>query len=193
MVHTCPYKYLAVLDLAAAVCVGPGLPIYNFELEVLVGLTRNRGSITACLALRIEALLTFLTSHFALGITLAKPGSQVPGMLRERKFLARPGFGIVISRFTFWNGPKLVADAWMEIPTNLDERELCWAPKECHGVRAPVVKVMSVFVQGRGHFLLGGLCPIWKALSTISPDAKLAGGGQILLCRPSALALWNAL
>eukprot|EP00983_Pelagomonas_calceolata_P125256 1161194-Pelagomonas_calceolata.AAC.2 len=43
MVHACPYDCLAVLNLAAAVCVGPGLPICNFELELWIGLTRNRG------------------------------------------------------------------------------------------------------------------------------------------------------
>eukprot|EP00983_Pelagomonas_calceolata_P017277 541624-Pelagomonas_calceolata.AAC.1 len=54
---------------------------------------------------------------------------------------------------------------------------------------------MSVIVQGRGHFLAGGACPILEGIarSPISSDAKLAGGGEILLCKPSALAVWNAL
>eukprot|EP00983_Pelagomonas_calceolata_P065686 1148689-Pelagomonas_calceolata.AAC.1 len=34
---------------------------------------------------------------------------------------------------------------------------------------------------------------ILRARSPISSDAKLASGGQMLLCRPSALALWSAL
>eukprot|EP00983_Pelagomonas_calceolata_P038715 1136893-Pelagomonas_calceolata.AAC.3 len=37
MVHACPNSCLAVLDLAAAVCVSPGLPICNFELEAMSG------------------------------------------------------------------------------------------------------------------------------------------------------------
>eukprot|EP00983_Pelagomonas_calceolata_P010913 353282-Pelagomonas_calceolata.AAC.1 len=37
MVHACPNNCLAVLDLAAVVCVSPGLPIYNFEVEVHIG------------------------------------------------------------------------------------------------------------------------------------------------------------
>eukprot|EP00983_Pelagomonas_calceolata_P129039 1161572-Pelagomonas_calceolata.AAC.4 len=32
-------------------------------------------------------------------------------MLRESYFLARPGLGIVIGKFIFWNSPKLVAKA----------------------------------------------------------------------------------
>eukprot|EP00983_Pelagomonas_calceolata_P083656 1156206-Pelagomonas_calceolata.AAC.2 len=58
---------------------------------------------------------------------------------------------------------------------------------------------MSDTVQGRGHFLFGGVCPFfegflnvrWKRTSPISSDAKLAGRGQVLLRRPSALALWE--
>eukprot|EP00983_Pelagomonas_calceolata_P062185 1147162-Pelagomonas_calceolata.AAC.1 len=42
MVHASPNNCLAVLDLATAVCVSPGLPICNFELEVWIGLTRKR-------------------------------------------------------------------------------------------------------------------------------------------------------
>eukprot|EP00983_Pelagomonas_calceolata_P007837 256460-Pelagomonas_calceolata.AAC.1 len=34
---------------------------------------------------------------------------------------------------------------------------------------------------------------VLRSRSPIILDAKLAGGGQILLCKPSALALWNAL
>eukprot|EP00983_Pelagomonas_calceolata_P015836 501934-Pelagomonas_calceolata.AAC.1 len=31
------------------------------------------------------------------------------------------------------------------------------------GVRAPVVMVVSVIVQGRGHFLLGDMCPFLES------------------------------
>eukprot|EP00983_Pelagomonas_calceolata_P006732 220701-Pelagomonas_calceolata.AAC.1 len=33
-------------------------------------------------------------------------------MLRESNFLSGPGLGIVVGKFTFWNGPKLVAKVW---------------------------------------------------------------------------------
>eukprot|EP00983_Pelagomonas_calceolata_P046554 1140236-Pelagomonas_calceolata.AAC.2 len=65
--------------------------------------------ITACLALQMRSLLTSLTNHFALGISLAKPRSQIPGMLRKSNFLAGPELGIVICKFIFWDGPKLLA------------------------------------------------------------------------------------
>eukprot|EP00983_Pelagomonas_calceolata_P067112 1149353-Pelagomonas_calceolata.AAC.1 len=60
----------------------------------------------------------------------------------------------------------------MEITENLDEKELCWAPKRMSGGQSSRI--------------------LW-ARSPISPDAKLAGEGQILLNKLSALALWNAL
>eukprot|EP00983_Pelagomonas_calceolata_P044189 1139197-Pelagomonas_calceolata.AAC.10 len=41
--YTLAYNFFAVLNLATAIHVSPGLPICNFELEVLIGLTR-RGS-----------------------------------------------------------------------------------------------------------------------------------------------------
>eukprot|EP00983_Pelagomonas_calceolata_P014709 467110-Pelagomonas_calceolata.AAC.1 len=44
MGHACPKNCLVVLNLAATVCVGPGLSICKFELEVWLGLTRNPDS-----------------------------------------------------------------------------------------------------------------------------------------------------
>eukprot|EP00983_Pelagomonas_calceolata_P047012 1140428-Pelagomonas_calceolata.AAC.3 len=62
----------------------------------------------------------------------------------------------------------------MEIPEYLDMRELYWAQKECHGGQSSSGSVL-------------------RARSPIDSDAKLAGWGQIILCKLSALALWNAL
>eukprot|EP00983_Pelagomonas_calceolata_P019175 603120-Pelagomonas_calceolata.AAC.1 len=56
---------------------------------------------------------------------------------------------------------------------------------------------MSVIVQRRGHFLLGGMCPSSKGIvnvrSPISSDAKLAGGGQIYYCVSQVLWLCGML
>eukprot|EP00983_Pelagomonas_calceolata_P051259 1142331-Pelagomonas_calceolata.AAC.3 len=87
----------------------------------------------------------------------------------------------------------------MEIPEYLDEKDLCWAPKrmplgselqrhcEC-GVEVSVRRSLQSFL------LLYLFCnTVLRARSPISSDAKPAGGEKMLLCRPSALALWNAL
>eukprot|EP00983_Pelagomonas_calceolata_P117789 1160445-Pelagomonas_calceolata.AAC.8 len=68
--------------------------------------------ITACLQYGWGHCSHHLTSHFALGISLAKSGNQVPGVQRESNFLAGPGLGIVVGKFFFWSGPKLVAKVW---------------------------------------------------------------------------------
>eukprot|EP00983_Pelagomonas_calceolata_P035194 1100373-Pelagomonas_calceolata.AAC.1 len=71
------------------------------------------------------------------------------------------------------------------------ERIVVGTKQNVAGIRAPVVVVVSIIVQGRGHFLLGDMCPVLESgvnvRSPSSLDAKLAGGGQMPSCRPSAL------
>eukprot|EP00983_Pelagomonas_calceolata_P084764 1156422-Pelagomonas_calceolata.AAC.1 len=72
--------------------------------------------------------------------------------------------------------------------------------KECHGGQSSSSVGDEYFSPRERPFSLGWRvsnfgrhCEFLRARSLINSDAKLAGGGPILLCKPSALALWNAL
>eukprot|EP00983_Pelagomonas_calceolata_P001320 44862-Pelagomonas_calceolata.AAC.1 len=77
--------------------------------------------------------------------------------------------------------------------------------KECHGGQSFSSVGFECYSPRERPFSLGWRvskfgrhCEFLRARSPISSDAKLAqpnqaGGGQILLCKPNALALWNAL
>eukprot|EP00983_Pelagomonas_calceolata_P018668 585911-Pelagomonas_calceolata.AAC.1 len=43
------------------------------------------------------------------------------------------------------------------------ERIVVGTKQDVAGVRAPVVMVVGVLVQGRGHFLLGDMCPFLES------------------------------
>eukprot|EP00983_Pelagomonas_calceolata_P080300 1155097-Pelagomonas_calceolata.AAC.2 len=101
MVHACTYNCLAVLSLAAAVCVDPGFPICNFELE--------------------GELFAFPYSGHN-GVPRITDGKYPWLNLGARALVVQVDS---CSCIPDCNNCK----SQMEIPENVDEREFCWAPK----------------------------------------------------------------
>eukprot|EP00983_Pelagomonas_calceolata_P014722 467428-Pelagomonas_calceolata.AAC.5 len=97
------HRSKTVLNLAAAVCVGPGLSIYNFELERELFTFPFPGM--PCITDRV------VPHNFIKPLGQPNYLAEVPGMLRESNFLAMPGLGIVIVR---------------TLPTSVEEEETHW-------------------------------------------------------------------
>eukprot|EP00983_Pelagomonas_calceolata_P020623 648416-Pelagomonas_calceolata.AAC.1 len=51
-----------------------------------------------------------------------------------------------------------------------EERIVVGTKQDVAGIRTPVVTVVSVVVQGKGHFLLGDLCPFLEARVNVRWD-----------------------